>query len=83
MTQPKSDERFKMEVRISIVKEKWNGNQNKIGDEKEGYWQNSYNNERLDVSEVVNLGSLDFHQMTWVLVKLHNAVTDIKSENDE
>ena len=82
MTQPKSDERFKMEVRISIVKEKWNGNPSKIGEENEGYWQTSFNNERLDVSEVVNLGSLDFLQMTGVLAKLHDVVTDIKSEND-
>lgn len=68
--------RYKLEVNLSIAKEEWNGPGKP--DTNEGYWQSTFNNERLTVNESLILGTMDFMEMMKVLGQLHEAVKAVK-----
>jgi hypothetical protein len=71
--------RYKLETRITIVREEWNGGVFGDGaiDEKNGYWTNNQN-ERLSVDESMDLGSMDYIGVMGILGKLHEAMKAIK-----
>lgn len=67
--------RYKLEVRLHIVKEEaQTGGPNN----QDIYWRPTYDNEKLSIEESVILGALDFMQLMGVLGQMHQAVRDIK-----
>ena len=65
---------YKLEVRASIVK--YNR------DERNGPpYYDQWTNERLDVNETLDLGTMDFLQVCTVLGKFHEVAEEIKSQN--
>lgn len=68
--------RYKLEVNINIVKEV-----NYNPDQQGSYWQPSQ--ERLTVSESLDLGALNFMGVMGVLGELHGAVEQIKESQGE
>lgn len=73
---PHGTERYKLSVRLDITKETWQGQGSN------GYWQSGMGNERLGISEDLNLGALDFMGLMRVLGELHEAVTGMKAKKD-
>lgn len=65
-------DRYRLQVRLDIVREEWTGPPSSTDD---GYWRPCQ--DRLNVSEDLNLGSLDFSGMLGVLANLHTAVQGI------
>ena len=69
-------ERFRLELRMAITREVYDGPDD--GTPKQAHmWRRS--NDRLEVTEDMDLGHLDFMGMTRVLGQLHNAVQDINN----
>jgi hypothetical protein len=66
-----NDFRYKLEVRISIVKEE----RVHPGDD---YWRQTQ--ERLSVEESLDLGAQDFLGVTRILANLHDSETALKEE---
>lgn len=73
--------RYKLQVRLEIVKEEYTGAVNADGtydsEDRSGYWSNTQN-ERLSVAEDLMLGSMDFLGTMKVLGDLHTAMKNIK-----
>lgn len=77
--------RYKLEVNLAIQKEEWNGpvTPDGLADESRehvGHWSSNYNNERLTVSESMQLGAMNFLGLMRVLGQLHDAIKAVKDE---
>ena len=73
---PGNRTRYRLDVRLTVqkVEERADG---------DGRWyQLNHGQDRLEVSEDLNLGSLDFQGMLGVLAELHNAVKAIAAEEE-
>lgn len=71
--------RYKLQVRLEIVKEEWVGPLPANKSNNEGYWTPRMN-ERLAVSEDLELGALDFLGVMKVLGNLHESIKRIKAD---